>query len=85
MAKIKCDMVTQCRLQAWDPIKYPVLSSEEVHMMGWIDTCFAHIGNLLVDEDGLMWKVTERYTTHPKAYIEAHERDYLKQRGGSDI
>ena len=77
MARFKSETMTQCKMNS--------ATEPGTSTVGWIESCFAHVNNLLVDEDGEHWVVAETFATQPTQYILDHERDYKKQRAGSDI
>lgn len=78
MARFKSDKMTQCRMQRHT-------GQGAVFTIGWIESNLAKVGKYLEDEERDIWQVIETYQTQPTAYILEHERDYLKQREGSDI
>lgn len=78
MAKFKSNKMTQCKL-ASDK------TENSIYTIGWIESCYAQIGNILEDEDGEIWHVVGKYQTVDTQYVIDHERDYTKQRAGSDI
>lgn len=80
MARFKSDTLTQCRLS-----RNTEKENQTAITVGWIESCFARVGNVLQDEDGEVWTVTDTYMTQPTNYIVDHERDYMKHRLGSDI
>ena len=78
----------QCRLIKWvDP--------NDDHngfliTISWLPEKFAKVYNVLKlkNDDGTWsdgWQVTDKYTTHTKEFVLAHERDFAKQREASDI
>ena len=78
MARFKSDTLTQCRLSRHT-------GQGDRQTVGWIESCYARVGNMLEDEDRDIWEVVDIYATQPTEYIVKHERDYVKQRAGSDI
>lgn len=78
MARFKSDTLTQCRLSRHT-------GQGDRITVGWVDSCFARVGNILEDEDRDIWEVVDVYATQPVEYVVKHERDYAKQRAGSDI
>lgn len=78
MVRFKSETMTQCHMTRHT-------GSGEHMTVGWIKSCFARVGDMLEDEDNELWEVVDVYATRPTSYILAHERDYLKQRSGSDI
>jgi hypothetical protein len=78
MARFKSNTMTQCRLSRHT-------GRGDKMTIGWIESCFARVGNILEDEDKDIWEVVDVYATQPTEYIIKHERDYAKQRNGSDI
>jgi hypothetical protein len=57
--------------------------------VAWIPSEFAHIGrHLVIRVKGVWvsgWYVVSKGSARPAHWVEAHERDYLKQREASDI
>lgn len=78
MARFKSDTMTQCRLSRHT-------GQGDKMTVGWIESHFARVGNMLEDEDKDIWEVVGVYANQPTEYIVKHERDYAKQRNGSDI
>lgn len=78
MARFKSDTMTQCRMTRH--------TGQGDHVtVAWVESNFARVGNMLEDEDGDIREVTETFATLSTQYVLDHERDYLKQRAGSDI
>ena len=61
----------------------------EVRQYSWIPEPFCVKGKTLkLKEDGVWtdgWKVLEAWEPKPAEWVEAHERDYTKNRKASDI
>jgi len=65
------------------------ITKENKHRIAWIPSRYAILETIIkIRIDGLWkdgWQVAEVYGTSSKEHVEAHERDFRKQRKASDI